>query len=413
MCRWRRRTCAWSATYARILQLVADFKNDPHPKKVNLGVGAYRDDNGKPWVLPAVKAAIQELNDDPEWEHEYLTMTGLSDFLDASALLLFGKDSKALKEKRIVSNQMLSGSGALHVGGEMLVRYYDFPEGKKKIYVSNPTWPNHFAMMHAVGLETEEYTYYDPATFSLNIEGYKKALRAMPDRSVVLMHACAHNPSGVDPSHAQWEELLRIFQEKDHFAFFDCAYQGFASGDPDKDAYSVRLFEANNVPMLVCQSFAKNTGLYGERIGALHIVVPSPEETSKVQSQVNSQQRSEISTCPAFGARVVAKVLTEPKLHQQWLADIQTMSHRIMDMRKALHEALTQKYKTPGSWDHILSQIGMFSFLGLNQEQCSRLTDEGHIYLVKTSRISLSGLNPSNVDYVASWIDRVVREAKL
>lgn len=404
------RTCRADSS---ILQLSSAFKSDTNEKKVNLGVGAYRDEHGKPWVLPAVREAITQLYNDPDWDHEYLPIPGYPDFLKASAELLFGKDAAAIREQRLVTNQMISGSGANHMGASLLSRFYNFRSGRKVVYVSKPTWPNHYAMMHAADLETEDYTYYDPKTFSLDFEGMKQSLRSIPDGSVVLLHACAHNPSGVDPSQEQWKELVELFAQKQHFAFFDCAYQGFASGDADKDAFAVRLFEAKRIPMLVCQSFAKNTGLYGERIGALHVIVDKPEATAPVQSQINALQRSEISTCPAFGARVVAKLLTEPKLRAQWDRDIQTMAHRIMDMRKALYDLLVNKYKTPGSWKHIVDQIGMFSFLGLNADQCERMIRDGHIYLVKTSRISVSGLNPGNVDYVASWIDRMVREAKL
>ncbi|WFC99402.1 aspartate transaminase [Malassezia yamatoensis] len=396
-----------------ILQLVVDFKNDSDSKKVNLGVGAYRDEQGKPWVLPSVHQAIDRLHKDPNWDHEYLTLAGYQPFLEPSATLLFGKDSAALNEKRISTNQMISGSGSVHIASEILAKYYQFPTDRKTIYVSDPTWPNHYPMLELAGLHPETYNYYHPDTFSLDFDGFKKSLKDAPNGSVFLMHACAHNPSGVDPTQDQWKELVKVFKEKKHFAFFDSAYQGFASGDPDKDAFAVRLFESERVPMLVCQSFAKNTGLYGERIGALHFVLHDAKFAEQLQSQVNAQMRAELSTCPAFGARVVTLLLTDPEIHQQWLKDIKTMSGRIMEMRRGLYDLLVNKYKTPGSWEHILKQIGMFSFLGLNRDQCDRLTNEGHIYLVKTSRISVAGLNPDNLDYVASWIDKVVRGSKM
>lgn len=354
-----------------------------------------------------------DLVNDPESNHEYLPIAGYAPFLQASGELLFGKDAAVVREKRLVTNQMVSGSGANHIAAEFLANFYKFPTAKKEIYVSNPSWPNHYAIMHAGGLETVDYTYYNPKTFALDYDGMKAALKAAPDGSVVLLHTCAHNPTGVDPNEEQWKDLAELFKEKKLFAFFDCAYQGFASGDPDRDAFSVRYFESQKtIPMLVCQSFAKNAGLYGERIGALHMCVSEAEEVPKVQSQLNTLQRSEISSCPSFGAYVVARMLTSEKLLAEWHKDIQTMAHRIIEMRTQLHDLLVNKYQTPGTWNHIVDQTGMFSFLGLDKQQVERLVKEGHIYLLASSRISMAGLNPSNIDHVARWIDKVVREAK-
>lgn len=228
-----------------------------------------------------------------------------------------------------------------------------------------------------------------------------------------MLHACAHNPTGVDPTQEQWKQIADIFVEKGHFAFFDCAYQGFASGDLDRDAWAVRHFVSRkSIPLLICQSFAKNAGLYGERVGALHVVSATPEQNAAVFSQLAAIQRSEISNPPAFGARVVKMILTDPALFSQWQKDVQEMAGRIITMRQSLFDLLTKKFKTPGNWDHILKQIGMFTFLGLNTNQCKRLLEEGHIYLTANSRISMAGLTTHNVEYVASWIDKVVRENK-
>ncbi|WFD33068.1 aspartate transaminase [Malassezia sp. CBS 17886] len=392
-----------------ILAIAADFQRDTSEKKANLGVGAYRDENGKPWVLPAVHQAEEKLLRDPNANHEYLPMEGYHPFTRAAAEFLFGADAKALKEGRVVSNQTLSGSGACHVAAVFLGRFYPFPGGKKQIYVSDPTWPNHYGIFGGAGLDLVKYRYYDAKTRSLDFSGMTDALRAVPDRSVVVLHACAHNPTGVDPSKEQWRELLKLFQEKNLFAFFDCAYQGFASGDPEQDAFSLRLFEESGVNMVVCQSFAKNAGLYGERVGAVHFIVARPAEGASVRSQVNTINRSEFSTPPAYGARLVHLILTDPQLRAQWFRDVKTMAGRIIDMRERLYDLLVNKYKTPGSWEHIKDQTGMFSYLGLDEVQCQRLMDDGHIYLTKTSRVSMAGFNKSNVDYIASWIDKVVR----
>lgn len=391
-----------------ILNLAAKFAKDESPVKVNLGVGAYRDENGRPWVLPAVRLADNQLVKDPELNHEYQKVGGIPQFNSAAAELLFG-NAQALKDGRVVSVQTLSGTGANHLGAEFLQRFYQFPTPTKAIYVCDPTWPNHFAIFGSVGLKVEKYPYYDSKTLSLDFAGLAHGLKNAPDGSVILLHACAHNPSGVDPTAEQWREIAEIFRAKRHFAFFDSAYQGFVTGNPDTDAFAVRLFESAGIPMLVCQSFAKNAGLYGERIGALHVLTGNSHEATAVSSQLDLITRSEISMPPAYGARLVERILRQPELRAEWDANIKTMSGRIIEMRKSLYDLLTNKYKTPGSWEHIVSQKGMFSFLGINPQQCQRMEDEGHIYLVKTGRISMAGLNPSNLDHVAQWIDRVVR----
>ncbi len=230
-----------------------------------------------------------------------------------------------------------------------------------------------------------------------------------------LLHACAHNPTGVDPTKEQWKAIADIFVSKGHFAFFDCAYQGFASGDLDGDAWAVRHFvERRDIPLLVCQSFAKNAGLYGERIGALHVVSPTQAQNKAVFSQLSVIQRSEISNPPAFGARLVTMILTEPKLWQQWQADVKEMSGRIIDMRTKLHAALTQKFNTPPpkgakDWEHILKQIGMFTFTGLSPAQCDKMVKTHHVYMTANGRISMAGVTTKNVEYVAKSIDDVIR----
>lgn len=394
-----------------ILALSSGYANDTSEKKANLGVGAYRDEQGKPWVLPAVRMAREELLNDPNWNHEYLPIPGFAPFVSSAAKLMFGDDAACIKENRVVSNQTISGSGANHLGAEFLHDFYPFPSGKKQIYVSDPSWPNHFAILGAANLETVKYTYYNPQTRSLDFDGMYRELSQAEDGSVVLLHACAHNPTGVDPTEEQWTKLADLFASKKLFAFFDSAYQGFASGDPAKDAFAVRLFASRgDIAMLVCQSFAKNAGLYGERVGALHVMTGSSKQAEAVQSQLNIITRRENSTMPAFGARIVAKILTEPKLRAEWDRNITTMSHRIIGMREKLYDLLTQKFQTPGTWEHIKTQTGMFSYLGLNESQCDRLVKEGHIYLMRTGRVSMSGFNPANVEYIAMWIDKVVRE---
>jgi len=289
-----------------------------------------------------------------------------------------------------------------------LSRFYHF-NGPKQIYLSDPTWANHHAIFKNVGIEPHNYAYYDPSTIGLHFSGFLSSLRNAPSRSIFLLHACAHNPTGVDPTPEQWDAIASVILERGHYAFFDCAYQGFASGDLDRDAAAVRSFVEKGVPLLVCQSFAKNAGLYGERVGALHVVAPTKEAADRVRSQLSVLQRSEISNPPSHGARLVSLILNNPELFEDWKQDIRTMAHRIIDMRQKLYDILTKELHTPGSWDHILEQIGMFSFTGINPDQSKALVEKAHVYLTANGRISMAGLNSHNLRYFAESLDKVVR----
>lgn len=392
-----------------IFKLTAAFKADQYPQKVNLGVGAYRDDDAKPWVLPVVKKATQILLNDQSLDHEYLPILGLPEYTSAAAKLILGSDSPAIAEGRVASSQTISGTGANHLGALFLSKFYQFTEGKKHVYLSDPTWVNHHAIFKNVGIEPILYPYYDPKTIGLDFAGFINSLNTAPERSVFLIHACAHNPTGVDPTREQWNEIANAIIAKGHYVFFDCAYQGFASGDLDADAWAVREFVKRGVPLLVCQSFAKNAGLYGERVGALHVVPPTAKAADSVRSQLSVLQRSEISNPPAHGARLISLILNDPTLFDEWRADIRTMAGRIIEMRKQLHHLLTNELHTPGNWDHIITQIGMFSFTGISPEQSKALTDKAHVYLTVNGRISMAGLNSHNIRYFAENLDKAVR----
>lgn len=254
-----------------------------------------------------------------------------------------------------------------------------------------------------------DYPYFDPKTVGLAFEALLEAFSTAPERSVILLHACAHNPTGVDPTPEQWREIADVILAKKHFAFFDCAYQGFATGDLEGDASAVRYFAERGVPMLVCQSFAKNAGLYGERVGALHVVGATKDATERVKSQLSVLQRSEISNPPSHGARLMSLIMNQGELFEEWKADIRTMALRIISMRKELHRLLTEELKTPGNWDHIVNQIGMFSFTGIKPAQSQALIEKAHVYLTTNGRISMAGLNTHNIRYFAESLDKVVR----
>ncbi|OTA63209.1 PLP-dependent transferase [Hypoxylon sp. EC38] len=393
--------------------LMRAYRADPDPNKVDLGIGAYRDDNAKPWVLPVVKKADEILRNDPELNHEYAPIAGIASFTSKAAeLILGGADSPAIKEKRVTSMQTISGTGAVHLGALFLSRFYT---GNKQVYLSDPTWANHNQIFTNVGIPIAKYPYFSKETRGLDFEGMKSTLLGAPERSIVLLHACAHNPTGVDPTLEQWKEIAEILRQKKHFPFFDCAYQGFASGDLMRDNAAVRYFVEQGFELVVAQSFAKNFGLYGERAGCFHVVTaPAPDAEAtitRIASQLAILQRSEISNPPLYGARIASIVLNDPQLFAEWEENLRTMSGRIISMRKALRAKL-EELGTPGTWNHITDQIGMFSFTGLTEEQVMKIRSEFHIYMTKNGRISMAGLNTRNVEYVAKAIDKIVREVK-
>ncbi|KAJ6002551.1 hypothetical protein N7451_005098 [Penicillium sp. IBT 35674x] len=391
--------------------LMKAYREDPSDKKVDLGIGAYRDNNAKPWVLPVVKKADDAIHNDPTLNHEYLSIGGLPDLTAAAQKLIVGADSPAIKEKRICTLQTISGTGAVHLGGLFLAKFH--PQ-KPTIYVSNPTWANHHQIFTNVGLDIATYPYFSTQTKGLDFDGMMQSIKNAPNGSVILLHACAHNPTGVDPTQDQWREIAAAMRARSHFPFFDTAYQGFASGDLNRDAWSIRYFIEQGFELCVAQSFAKNFGLYGERTGAFHFVSAPGADASTANAHVASQlailQRSEISNPPAYGARIASRILNDPVLFKEWEDDLRTMSGRILEMRAGLRERLEKK-GTPGNWDHITSQIGMFSFTGLSEAQVATLRSKWHVYMTKNGRISMAGLNTNNIDYFAEAVDSVVRES--
>lgn len=281
--------------------------------------------------------------------------------------------------------------------------------------MSNPTWANHNQIFSNVKLPTKTYPYWNKETCGLDFDGMTSALKSAPEGSIILLHACAHNPTGVDPTKDQWKQIAAIMKQRHQFPFFDTAYQGFASGSLSKDGWAVNYFVEQGFELVVAQSYAKNFGLYGERAGCFHFVTGPAQNASETKERVSSQlailQRSEISNPPAYGARIASRVLNDDKLFAQWEEDLRTMSGRIIEMRKALRGKL-EELGTPGTWNHITDQIGMFSFTGLNENQVLKLREKYHIYMTKNGRISMAGLNTGNVEYFAKSVDAVVKETK-
>jgi len=395
-----------------VFKLSRDFQADPDPLKVSLGVGAYRTDEGKPWILPVVKKAEKKLSEQIDEEainHEYLPVLGLDSFSKGATSMLLGENSKAISEGRAFGAQALSGTGALRNGAEFLNRINGF----STCYYSSPTWGNHGLIFKNAGFkDLRQYRYWNASQKGLDFEGMKADLEEAPENAVIILHACAHNPTGVDPTKEQWKELAELIKRKKLFPFFDCAYQGFASGSLDTDAWSVRFFVEQGFELFCSQSFSKNFGLYNERAGNLTVVLSSPgQQVENFKSQMTLIIRAMYSNPPAHGSRIVDTVMKDPVLYQEWKDCIKVMATRIISMRAGLRARL-EALGTPGTWDHITSQIGMFSYTGLNQQQCEYLVKEKHIYLLKSGRISMCGVTPGNIDYVAQSINEAVVKIK-
>jgi aspartate aminotransferase len=387
-----------------ILGVTEAYRKDTNPKKINLGVGAYRDDNGKPFVLPSVKQA-EKILFDSNLDHEYAPISGTAEFCQLVAQLAFGENSETIKNGLNVTVQGISGTGALRVGAAFFSKWY---QPSKAIYLPTPSWGNHAVIFKHSGLEVKQYRYYDSQTCGLDFKGVLEDLNKLESGSVVLLHACAHNPTGVDSKPAQWKELSALFKAKKLFPYFDMAYQGFASGDVDKDALPVRLFLEDGHSIALAQSFAKNMGLYGERAGAFSVVCSSQEEAKRVMSQIKIIIRPMYSNPPIHGARIVQTILSKADLKKLWLSDVKKMADRIILMRKRLSECLAKEGSTHG-WQHITDQIGMFCYTGLKPDQVERLTKEFSIYLTKDGRISVAGVTTGNVGYLANAIHQVTK----
>lgn len=377
------------------------FRIDPASEKVNLGQGTYRDDDGKPYIFPSVAEAERRIAADASINHEYLGIDGLESFCTLSRALLLGDDCPAIAEKRVVSCQSISGTGALRLGAEFISWF--LKDQTPAVLISDPTWGNHLTIFEKQGLKVVQYPYYLPATREMDFEGMMNCMRSAAPNSVVLLHACAQNPTGFDPSRQQWDQIADVMAERDLVPFFDSAYQGFATGDFESDAYAIRSFVRRGFQMFISQSFAKNIGLYGERIGCLHIVCSNAETASIVRSQVLMVVRPMYSSPPCHGAYIVQKILSDPELRASWIRELKAVSQRIIDMRAALVHELTT-LGAPGDWSHITKQIGMFSYTGLTPEQCDVMINKWHCYMLRNGRISMSGVNTHNVNYLARAI---------
>lgn len=386
-----------------ILSLVDTFKKDPRSHKVNLGIGIYYDEAGNIPVLGSVQKAETEIAQKIT-PRPYLPMEGATDYRKAVQELLWGADHDALKVGRITTIQTLGGSGALKVGADFLHRY--FPQSE--VWVSDPTWDNHHAIFQGAGINTHTYPYYDETTGGVRFADMLETFRQLPLKSIILMHPCCHNPTGVDLSRAQWEELLPVITERELIPFLDIAYQGFGDSIVE-DTFAVRMLTDAKISFFVSNSFSKNLSLYSERCGGLSVVCPNAEEADRVLGQLKLTVRKIYSSPPSHGAQVVASVLTQPELRAAWEQEVAEMRERIKAMRQKLYETLTAK--VPGKdFSYMITQRGMFSYTGLTPEQVDRLREEFAVYLVRTGRMCVAGLNTRNVEYVANSMAAVLQD---
>lgn len=378
-----------------ILSLMETFKTDPRADKVNLSIGLYYDAAGVVPQLAAVGEAERRLAGQPHEASLYLPMEGLASYRQAIQALLFGEDHPAVSGGRVATVQTVGGSGALKVGADFLKRY--FPEAE--VWVSNPTWDNHRAIFEGAGFKVHAYPYFDPASRGLDFEGMLATLHTLAPGSIVLLHPCCHNPTGVDLDQSQWQQVVEVVKARNLIPFLDIAYQGFGEGLVE-DAYAIREMARAGVPCLVSNSFSKIFSLYGERVGGLSVVCDDAETTSSVLGQLKATVRRNYSSPPNFGAQLVAGVLGDAGLNAQWVSEVEQMRQRILDMRQQLVDALA--VLLPGQdFQFFLRQRGMFSYTGFSVEQVRRLRDEFGVYLIDSGRVCMAGLRPDNLQQVA------------
>ena len=385
-----------------ILGVTDAFNADSRPFKANLGVGIYCDDTGRIPVLESVKTVETSLLGQVR-PRPYLPIDGLASYNAATQKLLFGAESPLLAEGRVTTAQTLGGSGALRVGADFLKAQLPFA----KIAISSPSWENHRALFGAAGFEIVDYRYYDPATHGLDFAGMIEDLGKLEPNTVVLLHACCHNPTGADLNRAQWKQVAELCRERGLVPFVDMAYQGFDQ-DADSDAFAVRLFGEAGLPAyLVANSYSKSFSLYGERVGALSIVCADRDEARRINSQIKRTIRANYSNNPTHGATLVSTVLASDELRAQWLQELGGMRERIHAMRAALVNRLAE-LGAP-EFGFIQQQAGMFSYSGLSAAQVERLASEFGVYAVNTGRICVAALRSSNVDHVAKAVYEVSR----
>ncbi len=384
-----------------ILGVTETYNADTNPKKVNLGVGVYTDDDSKVPVLHSVRAAEQKLASSPN-PRNYLPIDGIAAYNKAVQAVVFGAEHEAVKSGRIVTAQTLGGTGGLKIGADFVRRLNPGADA----WISDPSWENHRALLEFAGFKVNAYPYYDAKSHGLDFDGMLACLNKIPAGDLVVLHTCCHNPTGVDLNSAQWQQVIEVVKARGLIPFLDIAYQGFAEG-LDADAAPVRAFASACPAVLVSSSFSKSLSLYGERIGSFSVVTASKDEAARVLSRVKQVIRTNYSSPSAQGGQAVTAVLTSPELRQQWEQELGQMRDRIKVMRKQLVDKIRAQ-RADFDFSYVIDQRGMFSYSGLTKEQVRRLREEYSIYALDSGRICVAALNSKNVDYVANAIARVL-----
>ncbi len=385
-----------------ILTLVETFNKDTRESKVNLGIGLYYDEAGRIPLLESVRQAEAARAAQPA-ARPYQPMEGAANYRQAVQHLLFGAEHPAVKEGRIATIQTIGGSGAIKIGADLLKRYFPASE----VWVSSPTWDNHRSMFEGAGFKVHDYPYYDASTGGVNFAAMLDTLKSLPAKSIVLLHPCCHNPTGVDLNQEQWLQVIAVAKANQLIPFMDIAYQGFGDG-LDEDAFAIRAMTEAGVSFLLSNSFSKNLSLYGERCGGLSVICQNAEEASRVLGQMKFTVRRNYSSPPTHGGQVTAAVMNTAELRTIWEGEVAEMRVRIKAMRQKLFEVLTAK--VPGrDFSYFVKQRGMFSYTGLTPEQVDRLREEFAVYLVRSGRMCVAGLNTRNVEYVADAMAAVLK----
>jgi aromatic-amino-acid transaminase len=384
-----------------ILGLTEAFKSDSRAHKINLGVGIYKTDAGQTPVLDCVKKAEAILLEN-EQTKSYLSIEGSAEYAKCVQALLFGADNSIISDQRAITAQAPGGTGALRIAADFLVGQL----GIKRIWVSNPTWANHGNIFKTAGLEVIEYKYYDAKTKSLDFDGMLESLSNASSEDAVLLHGCCHNPTGIDPTPEQWQQIADLGSKQQFMALFDFAYQGFGAGI-DEDAHGLRVYAAQNKELLIASSFSKNFGLYNERVGALTLVAQNNDTAISAFSQIKSIIRANYSNPPSHGAAIVTTVLNDQQLTQQWHEEVAQMRQRIHQMRILFVKTL-KEYGATGDFSFITAQNGMFSFSGLTKQQVETLKETHAVYIVGSGRISVAGMTTHNMDALCKAIAAVL-----
>jgi aromatic-amino-acid transaminase len=384
-----------------ILSLNEAFHADPRPHKINLSIGIYFDDAGRIPVLGCVHEAEAQMLA-AAGPKPYLPIEGSAAMRSAVQALLFGADHEAIASGRVATLQTIGSSGGLKVGADFLKRWLP----GSQVWVSDPTWDNHRAMFEGAGIGVHSYPYYDSGSGGLKFDAMLAKLSELPASSVVLLHACCHNPTGVDLTHAQWERLLPVLRGRQLLPYLDIAYQGYGDGI-DEDAFAIRLLASAGLRFFVANSFSKSMSVYGERAGALSVVCADKAEAELVLGQLKATVRRNYSSPAIHAAGIVSRVLTDPALREAWTVDVAGMRQRILAMRRRLHDVLVAKQ--PGrDFSYFLNQRGMFSYTGLTATQVDRLRNEHGVYMVRSGRMCVAGLNSRNVESVATAMAAVL-----